>query len=197
MNHGSFVSVDLVKPGTCHPQIVSCGQLSAKPLKRKSFGLRIRTSRFPFPFLLLLLGSRLEDSDWRMLATLRSCMRCPSRSVFRSVFLPSLGLPRTIMSTFADPIEEEILSRYSPQNYYPVSIGQVFDKRYKVLAKLGFGGESTTWLAQDTNRCVGQSSVDFTLASNSFLDGGFRKIDLSPSKFSRRMRQTVIPQAPS
>jgi hypothetical protein len=200
MNHGSFVSVDLVKPGTCHPQIVPSGQLSAKPLKCNSFALRIRTSWFPFPFLLLLLGSRLEDSDWRMLATLRSCTRCPSRSVFRSVFLPSLGLlpgPRTTMSTSADPIEEEILPRYSPQNYYPVSIAQVFDKRYKVLAKLGFGGESTTWLAQDTNRCVGQSFVDFTLASNNFLDGGCRKIDLSPSKFSRRMRQTVIPQAPS
>jgi hypothetical protein len=173
-------------------------QLGAKPLKCNSFGPGIRTSRFPFP--LLLLGSRLEDSNWRMLATLRSCTRCSSRSVFRSVFLPSLGLPpgpRTTMSTFADPIEEEILPRYSPQNYYPVSIGQVFDKRYKVLAKLGFGGESTTWLAQDTNRCVGQSFVDFTLASNNFLDGGCRKIDLSPSKFSRRMRQTVIPQTPS
>jgi hypothetical protein len=131
-----------------------------------------------------------------MLATLRSCTRCSSRSVFRSVCLPSLG-PWTTMSTFADPIEEEILPRYSPQNYYPVSIGQVLDKRYKVLAKLGFGSESTTWLAQDTNRCVGQSFVDFTLASNNFLDGGCRKIDLSPSKFSRRMRQTVIPQAPS
>ena len=165
---------------------------------RYSFGPRIRTSRVPF--LLLPIGSGLENSDQTMLAPLRSCTRCSSRSVFRSVFLPSVDLhpgPRTAMSTFANPIEEEILPRYSPQNYCPVSIGQSFDRRYKVLAKLGFGGESTTWLAQDTNRCVDQSYVDFTLASNNSLDGGSRKIDLSPSKFSRRVQQTVIPQTPS
>jgi serine/threonine-protein kinase SRPK3 len=58
------------------------------------------------------------------------------------------------MSTFADAIEEERLPRYRPERFYPVSIGQVFHQRYKVLAKLGFGSQSTTWLAQDIKRCV-------------------------------------------
>ena len=165
---------------------------------RQAITTLVRTSRVPT--LLLLPGSGLEHSDQGMLAPLRFCTRCSSRSVFRSLFLPSLGLqpgPRTAMSTFAGPVEEEILPHYSPQNYCPVTIGQVFDKRYKVLAKLGFGSESTTWLAQDTNRCVDQSYVDVTLASYNSIDGGCRKIDLSPSKFSRRMQQTIIPQTPS
>ena len=50
---------------------------------------------------------------------------------------------RRLTRTFTEPVEEEILPRYRPENYYPVTIGQVFNERYKVLAKLGFGGSST------------------------------------------------------
>ncbi|KAK5093106.1 hypothetical protein LTS08_008951, partial [Lithohypha guttulata] len=54
--------------------------------------------------------------------------------------------------TFSDPIEEETLPRYRPDDYFPVSIGQVFNEKFKILAKLGFGSESTTWLAKDLTR---------------------------------------------
>jgi serine/threonine-protein kinase SRPK3 len=63
------------------------------------------------------------------------------------------------MSTFADAIEEETLPRYDPQHFYPVWVGQTFEKRYKVLAKLGFGAQSTIWLAQDVQRFVDKSCV--------------------------------------
>ncbi|KIW82289.1 hypothetical protein Z517_05316 [Fonsecaea pedrosoi CBS 271.37] len=65
--------------------------------------------------------------------------------------------------TFTEPVEEETLPRYHPENYYPVSIGQVFHERYKVLAKLGFGGSSTTWLAQDVTRWRFQKNRFVTL----------------------------------
>jgi len=51
-----------------------------------------------------------------------------------------------------DLIEEETLPSYCARNYCPVSIGEVFNGKYKVVAKLGFGRESTTWLAQDITR---------------------------------------------
>ncbi|KAE8138748.1 kinase-like domain-containing protein [Aspergillus pseudotamarii] len=45
--------------------------------------------------------------------------------------------------------EEETLPTYSPENYYPVEQGEVFNERYQVLAKLGYGVTSTVWFARD------------------------------------------------
>lgn len=45
---------------------------------------------------------------------------------------------------------QEKLSRYRPGGYHPVSLGDSFkDGRYKVHHKLGWGGYSTVWLAND------------------------------------------------
>lgn len=44
----------------------------------------------------------------------------------------------------------------------PISIGDVFAGRYKVLHKLGYGGSSTVWLAQD-RRAVESSGRASTL----------------------------------
>lgn len=46
-------------------------------------------------------------------------------------------------------IEEETLPTYSPEKYYPVQQGEVFNDRYQVLAKLGYGVTSTVWFARD------------------------------------------------
>ncbi|KAK2051206.1 protein kinase [Colletotrichum caudatum] len=46
-------------------------------------------------------------------------------------------------------IEEETLPGYKPENYYPVRLGEVFESRYQVVAKLGYGTGSTVWLCQD------------------------------------------------
>ncbi|KAL2846631.1 kinase domain-containing protein [Aspergillus pseudoustus] len=45
--------------------------------------------------------------------------------------------------------EEEGISFYVAENYYPVSIGQVFASRYQVVSKLGYGATSTVWLCRD------------------------------------------------
>ena len=47
------------------------------------------------------------------------------------------------------PIEEETLPHYDPEPFYPVNIGNVFNDRYQVTGKLGFGAYSTSWLCQD------------------------------------------------
>lgn len=50
-------------------------------------------------------------------------------------------------------LEEEQLPFYSGNVFYPVRLGQVFQSRYQVVAKLRYGTTSTTWLGHDL-RCV-------------------------------------------
>ena len=45
--------------------------------------------------------------------------------------------------------EEEKYSEYKPENFYPVHLGEVFESRYQVVAKLGWGTVSTIWLCRD------------------------------------------------
>lgn len=46
-------------------------------------------------------------------------------------------------------IEEENVTNYKADRYYPVELGAVVHSRYYVLAKLGFGTSSTVWLSKD------------------------------------------------
>ena len=46
----------------------------------------------------------------------------------------------------------ESLEKYKPEGYHPVMIGDVLQNRYRIVDKLGFGGYSTVWLAQDTHQ---------------------------------------------
>ena len=45
--------------------------------------------------------------------------------------------------------EEEKLKWYSPEKFYPVRIWEVFNQRYQVVGKLGYGAYSTVWLCRD------------------------------------------------
>ncbi|KZF22425.1 kinase domain protein [Xylona heveae TC161] len=47
------------------------------------------------------------------------------------------------------PIEEETLPDYLAERYYPVHIGEIYNSRYQVVTKLGFGSSSTVWLCRD------------------------------------------------
>ena len=40
--------------------------------------------------------------------------------------------------------------RYEPGGYHPVIAGEVYNQRYRVIRKLGWGLYSTVWLVQDT-----------------------------------------------
>lgn len=46
-------------------------------------------------------------------------------------------------------IEEETFAWYDPKYFYPVRIGEVFQSRYQVIGKLGYGSYSTVWLCRD------------------------------------------------
>ena len=49
----------------------------------------------------------------------------------------------------ARKIEEETVPTYEADRFYPVRIGEVFNSRYQVLGKLGYGATSTVWLCRD------------------------------------------------
>ncbi|KAI8725617.1 Protein kinase domain-containing protein [Fusarium sp. LHS14.1] len=61
-----------------------------------------------------------------------------------SVFAPRLN--PTIL------IEEEKTPNYDADRFYPVRLGQVLNNRYQIATKLGYGANSTVWLARDLNR---------------------------------------------
>ncbi|RAH58199.1 kinase-like protein [Aspergillus piperis CBS 112811] len=47
------------------------------------------------------------------------------------------------------PIEEETLPYYNPKQYYPVNIGDIYQSRYQIIGKLGYGSTSTSWVCRD------------------------------------------------
>jgi len=49
----------------------------------------------------------------------------------------------------AQKVEEERLSWYSPEEFYPVRISETFKSRYRVVGKLGYGSYATVWLCRD------------------------------------------------
>jgi non-specific serine/threonine protein kinase len=50
-------------------------------------------------------------------------------------------------------VEEETLPHYDFSHFYPVKIGDVYQDRYKVIGKLGYGAYSTSWLCRDS-QCI-------------------------------------------
>ncbi|RDW64490.1 uncharacterized protein DSM5745_09901 [Aspergillus mulundensis] len=47
------------------------------------------------------------------------------------------------------PVEEESIATYTPEKFYPARIGEVFNHRYQVVSKLGYGSSATVWLCRD------------------------------------------------
>jgi hypothetical protein len=62
-----------------------------------------------------------------------------------------LEFPRgEILSLSADEkVEEETIPDFMPSRYYPVRVGDIFQDRYQIVGKLGYGVSSTVWLARD------------------------------------------------
>jgi len=60
--------------------------------------------------------------------------------------LPSSGFD---VLDATEKFEEEEYAWYSALQYYPVRLGEVFNSRYQVLGKLGYGAHSTVWLCRD------------------------------------------------
>src|SRR5436305_6502395 len=67
---------------------------------------------------------------------------------------PMLPRPRAPPIRFdiigvAQKVEEETLVWNTPEECYPVRIGETFKARYRVVGKLGCGAYATAWLCKD------------------------------------------------
>jgi hypothetical protein len=60
----------------------------------------------------------------------------------------------------------EPLNRYEVGGYHPVNVGEVFNQRYKIVRKLGWGLYSTVWLVQDIRFVLNFSSCPEDLTSS-------------------------------
>lgn len=65
---------------------------------------------------------------------------------YKPLVFPKEGIPSIPAS---EKVEEEDIPGYNATRYYPARIGQIFQNRYQVVGKLGFGISSTVWLARD------------------------------------------------
>lgn len=72
----------------------------------------------------------------------------PAKSSRHSHSNTSTVLPaEPIKYDWIDGVER--LERYEPGGYHPIMINDLLHDRYRIVDKLGFGGYSTVWLAQD------------------------------------------------
>ena len=63
--------------------------------------------------------------------------------------LPLTFSPNLPLFYGAKKFEEESMPAYDLGLFYPVRIGEVFQKRYQVLRKMGYGANSTVWMCRD------------------------------------------------
>jgi serine/threonine protein kinase len=64
----------------------------------------------------------------------------------------------------SDLIDEEDGSpNYDANKYYPACIGELIRNKYRLISKLGWGVNSTVWLAKDSSRWRWQSDRYYTL----------------------------------
>lgn len=73
----------------------------------------------------------------------------PQRAALKPRALPTSGYTTVDADTL---VEEEELPDYHAGRFYPVQLGELFQDRYQLVAKLGFGSSSTTWLARDLRK---------------------------------------------
>ncbi|KAL4986570.1 protein kinase [Aspergillus falconensis] len=51
-----------------------------------------------------------------------------------------------------EPVDEELCPGYNSANFYPANPGEVLAEKFQLLVKIGWGSQSTVWLARDISR---------------------------------------------
>ncbi|XP_064422371.1 SRSF protein kinase 3 isoform X3 [Latimeria chalumnae] len=75
-----------------------------------------------------------------------------SQSRQQSTSPNSLCLEKALMLELEEREEQEDPAEYCPGGYHPVNVGDIFNGRYQVHCKLGWGYFSTVWLCQDRQK---------------------------------------------
>ncbi|PNY23331.1 Protein kinase-like domain protein, partial [Tolypocladium capitatum] len=114
---------------------------------------------FDYQPLRLLLGLRLVANSCcprphRFIHTVLSGMssRRFGSAVFRLCQRRACGSrasPAPELLPLETPVDEERAPGYKPEHYYPANPGDIFENRYQLDVKIGWGSSSTVWLAHD------------------------------------------------
>ena len=94
-----------------------------------------------------------------------------------------------------DYIEDvEYLEGYRPGGYHPVTIGDLHGSRYRVVHKLGHGGNSTTWLAYD-QKATAYVAVKISIAEKEQTESNIVRqlMDINPAKKFHPGRGFILP----
>jgi hypothetical protein len=76
-----------------------------------------------------------------------------ANSAYRALRIaPTASLETSTILPPGPAIEEEQIADYNPHDFYPANPGDLLNKRYKTIVKLGWGSCSTVWLARDAKR---------------------------------------------
>jgi hypothetical protein len=65
-----------------------------------------------------------------------------------SQLLPNLGPPIPQQEL----VDEEVCPEYNPATFYPAKPGEVLARKFQLIVKIGWGSQSTVWLARDISR---------------------------------------------
>lgn len=49
-------------------------------------------------------------------------------------------------------VDEEVCPGYNSATFYPAKPGELLDNKFQLLVKIGWGSQSTVWLARDISR---------------------------------------------
>ena len=86
--------------------------------------------------------------------SLRRLPLIPSRTVFsfanKSPWQSPLNSEPPIPQQ--ELVDEEVCPDYNPASFYPAKPGEVLAKSFQLLVKIGWGSQSTVWLARDISR---------------------------------------------
>lgn len=83
---------------------------------------------------------------------LTSHLRCTRRALLDYATVRMAHAPSYATLDASCTIEEENVRGYKAEHYYPVKTGEVFQHRYSVIGKLGYGSASTVWLCHDLSK---------------------------------------------
>jgi len=83
-------------------------------------------------------------------------------------------------------VDEEFCPDYNSATFYPAKPGEILAKKFQLLVKIGWGSQSTVWLARDISRY-------FTHIHNRacLLRFDYRETDSGLSRFKWQSEQTV------
>lgn len=133
--------------------------ISSKPVKGPGPWLRVSSSPVTVAGHTMIL-QRAHASSFmalpgrRLLGSLGELLRRRTSSPRQ---FPSYGFE---LLNHVQKLEEENWDWYSPEEFYHVKIGDMFDSQYQVLGKLGYGAHSTAWLCRDLRYAVDRNLLN-------------------------------------